>query len=210
MDQVKDSGIKQIFIKTLGKTIILDVEEADTIATVKELIAAVEDMAPEDQRLIYAGKMLEDAMKLSDYNIQKDSTLHLTMNLSGGAKTVKKDKMAKKRSSKEVVVKIVERIQAAQRLSQITAHCDNVFMQFMQGCDNDSMTAFKRLLEINPEENLTKVLVSIKANNHETARIDSICEALFDDVMRPVVAIQDEAAACLEGCTGLFGCPFLL
>lgn len=79
------AGTFQIFVKTLtDKTMTFNVEPTASVASIKAMIAAREHIPVDTQRLIFGGKQLDKDRTLEDYNIQKESTIHLVMRLKGG------------------------------------------------------------------------------------------------------------------------------
>jgi hypothetical protein len=83
---MQSSNGMQIFVKTLsGRTITLEAEPTETIASIKvKIVQSREEPMVDGIRLIFGGKQLEDEKTLADYNIQKESTLHLVLRLRAG------------------------------------------------------------------------------------------------------------------------------
>ena len=77
IDTEDEIEIRQIFIRLFGKTITMEVELSDTILSLKEQIYRREYIKVAHQRMVYAGKDLENDKSLFDYNINKESTIVL-------------------------------------------------------------------------------------------------------------------------------------
>jgi hypothetical protein len=187
-------GLKQIFVKGIsGKTLTIDLEAFDTIASLKAKIFVQEGVPPDQQRLIFEGKQLEEAVRIASSDLRNESTVFLTLNLHGGAKKLVNKDTKLKLSKESFNDSLKAMAQVMQGGGKDVAGKVKVRLSSFIGNHQKGLTTILKELEKAESVDLMQLITPL-GNNDQELKMKKVGEVLFKKEMDEIKVLENDLA----------------